>query len=87
VITNLNLNIDIDDISAFGGDYKYIDGIYGHLMLAKQNVAKALSIKIGEGLFGFDEAKRIARMFFYNNPKKIFGLKNINLYLEKVKAK
>jgi len=33
-----------------------------------------MSIKIGEGLFGLDEAKRIVKMLFYDNPKKIFRL-------------
>ncbi len=66
--------VPINKISTFGGDYKFIDGVYGHLKLAQANVAKALSIKIEEGLFDIDEAKNIAMMLFYDNPKNIFKL-------------
>ncbi len=66
--------VPINKISAFGGDYKFVDGVYGHLKLAQANVAKALTIKIEEGLFDIDEAKNIAMMLFYDNPKNIFKL-------------
>ncbi len=68
--------VPLNKISAFGGDYLFIDGVYGHLQLAKKNVAKALSIKVEEGLFDIDKAKEISKMFFYDNPKEIFKLKN-----------
>lgn len=67
--------VPLNKISAFGGDYLFIDGVYGHLTLAKENVAKALSIKVQENLFGADYAKEIARMIFYDNPRRIFRLK------------
>jgi len=66
--------VPLNKISAFGGDYLFVDGVYGHLKLAQQNVSKALSIKIKEGLFDLDKAKEIVRMFFYENPKNIFRL-------------
>jgi hypothetical protein len=65
----------LNKVSAFGGDYVFIDGVYGHLKLAQQNVAKALSIKVDEGLFDIDKAKEVANMLFYDNPKNIFRLK------------
>jgi len=67
--------VPLNKISAFGGDYLFIDGVYGHLKLAQQDVAKALSIKVDEGTFGIDKAKEIAGMLFYDNPKDIFRLK------------
>ncbi len=66
--------VPLNKISAFGGDYRFVDGVYGHLKLAQADVAKALTIKINEGLFDLDEAKNIAKMFFYDNPKNIFKL-------------
>jgi len=66
--------IPLNKISAFGGDYLFVDGVYGHLQIAKENVAKALSVKVNEGLFGIDKAKEIARMLFYDNPCNIFRL-------------
>ncbi len=66
--------IPLNKISAFGGDYVFVDGVYGHLQLAKENVAKALSIKVREDLFDVDRAKEISRWMFYDNPKRIFKL-------------
>ena len=66
--------VPINKISAFGGDYSFIDGVYGHLHLAKENIAKSLSIKVSQGLFEIEEAKSIAKMFFYDNPKRILRL-------------
>jgi predicted TIM-barrel fold metal-dependent hydrolase len=66
--------VPLNKISAFGGDYLFVDAVYGHLKLAQQDVAKALAIKVGEGLFDIEKAKDIARMLFYENPKNIFRL-------------
>jgi predicted TIM-barrel fold metal-dependent hydrolase len=61
-------------ISAFGGDYVSIDLVYGHLKIAKQNVAKSLARKIDDCTMDFDGAKEIGKMVFYDNPKSIFRL-------------
>lgn len=66
--------IPLNKISAFGGDYVFVDGVYGHQYMARQNISKALAIKVQDGLFGVEEAKKIAKMLFYDNPKGIFGL-------------
>jgi predicted TIM-barrel fold metal-dependent hydrolase len=66
--------VPLNKISAFGGDYLFIDGVYGHLKLAKQNVAKALAIKVEAGAFDLEKAKEVAGMLFYDNPKNIFRL-------------
>jgi uncharacterized protein len=67
--------VPLNKISAFGGDYIFIDGVYGHLKLAQQDIAKALSIKVKEKLFDIEKAKKVAVMLFYDNPKNIFRLK------------
>ncbi|TFG61918.1 MAG: amidohydrolase, partial [Spirochaetales bacterium] len=66
--------VPANKISAFGGDYLFVDGVYGHLELARRNTAKALAGKVTEGLFDLDRAREIARMLFYENPKRIFKL-------------
>ena len=38
-------------ISAFGGDYCFVDGVYDHQYLARRNVASALAQKVGDGSF------------------------------------
>jgi predicted TIM-barrel fold metal-dependent hydrolase len=66
--------VPLNKISAFGGDYLFVDGVYGHQVLAREDVATALSVKVEEGLFDVGEACRIARLFLYENPKRIFRL-------------
>lgn len=61
-------------IFAFGGDHCFIDGVIGHQLLAKKNVAKVLTKKIEDGLFDFDYACRLAKRLFYDNPAQLFGL-------------
>jgi predicted TIM-barrel fold metal-dependent hydrolase len=58
-------------ISAFGGDYRIIDAVYGHAEMAKHNVANTLATKVDNGIFGMEEAKVIAKSLFYDNPKRI----------------
>ncbi len=66
--------VPLNKLSAFGGDYLFVDGVYGHQYLARINVAKALSYKVTDGTFEIEKAKEIAKMFFYDNPMKIFRL-------------
>lgn len=61
-------------IFAFGGDLRLVDGVYGHLMMAKDNAAKALALRIEDGTLTVKEAERLGRAFFYENPKRFFGL-------------
>ena len=67
-------SVPVNKISAFGGDYLFIDGVYGHLCLARHNVCTALTRKVEEGVIGVDRAADIAEMLFYSNPMRIFKL-------------
>jgi len=67
-------SVPINKISAFGGDYGFIDAIYGHQLMARQNVSQALAVKVEAGVFDLDRAKQIARMLFIDNPIRIFNL-------------
>lgn len=66
--------VPANKISAFGGDYFFVDGVYGHQFLARQNVARALAQKVTDGSFGLARAKEIASWLFIDNPKRLFGL-------------
>ncbi len=66
--------VPYNKISAFGGDYCMIDTVYGHQLMARQNVSRSLAIKCSEGLFSTDESKVIAKALFYTNPKRILKL-------------
>jgi hypothetical protein len=69
--------VPANKISAFGGDYCFIDGVYGHQALARENVAKALAIKVEQGLFGLERAKELAHWLFIDNPVRLFHLEGI----------
>lgn len=67
-------SVPVNKITAFGGDYMIVDAVYGHQYLARINVSKSLAGKVEEGIFSLDEAGRIAKKFFYENPMRIFKL-------------
>ncbi len=69
--------VPFNKISAFGGDYLFVDAIYGHLHIARQNVSKVLSQKVKEKIFSIEKAIEIAWHLFYHSPVKIFGLEEI----------
>jgi len=68
-------SVPANKISAFGGDYNFIDGVYGHQFMARENVAKALAAKVADGAFDVDRAKEVAHWLFIDNPKRILKLK------------
>jgi len=61
-------------ITAFGGDYLFVDGVPGHLQITRENVARTLAGKVERGVFDEGKAIDIARALFYDNPKRIFRL-------------
>jgi hypothetical protein len=67
-------SVPINKISAFGGDYLFIDGVYGHQYMARENVSRAMAKKVKDGVFDVERAKEISEMIFYKNPLKIFKL-------------
>ena len=73
-ITEFLDTVPYSKISAFGGDYKFVDGVYGHQKIARQNVSKALAIKVEDGVFDVEEAKVIARALLVDNPTRLLGL-------------
>jgi hypothetical protein len=67
-------SVPVNKISAFGGDYIFIDGVYGHQYIARVNVSRSLTKKVTDGVFDIDRAKEVAKMLFYKNPFRIFKL-------------
>ncbi len=67
-------SVPVNKISAFGGDYVFIDGVAGHQHIARENVSKSMARKVEEGAFDVGRAKEISRMIFYENPLRIFKL-------------
>ena len=58
-------------ISGFGGDYAIVEAIYGHLKMARENIARVLEEKISEKTITLSKAMKIAERLLHDNPKEI----------------
>jgi uncharacterized protein len=68
--------IPVNKIIAFGGDYiTPVENIYGHLVMARENIAYVLAKRIKEGIMTEGQAVDIARMWFWDNPKQLYNIK------------
>jgi hypothetical protein len=52
-----------------------VEKVYGHLTLARRNVAAVLASKVREGAFDRKEASRVARLLMRENAERFYGLK------------
>ena len=67
--------VPLNKIIAFGGDYaRPVEKVYGHLVMAREDIAAVLGRRVDDQFMGLDEAKHIAHQWFYENPKSIYGL-------------
>lgn len=62
-------------IMAFGGDFLHVEGVYSHLLMAKQVVSNVLTTKVKGGYLTENEAIKIAQMIFHDNAIRILNLK------------
>ena len=68
--------VPANKIIAFGGDYCFVDGVYGHQQIARDNVTAALTAKVLDDSFDLDRAREIARWLFVDNPARILKLED-----------
>jgi predicted TIM-barrel fold metal-dependent hydrolase len=61
-------------VLGFGGDYHVVEKVYGHLVLARENIAAALADKVGQGAISRDNARAWARALLWDNPRAVYGL-------------
>jgi len=66
--------VPANKIIAFGGDYCFVDGVYGHQRLARDNVAEVLASKVEDGTFDLERAQQLAQWLFVDNPVRILNL-------------
>jgi len=68
--------VPINKIIAFGGDYHAysFEKVVGHLYIAKENVAWVLARLVDDKRMTREEAIEVARMWFLENPLKIYDL-------------
>jgi uncharacterized protein len=67
--------VPLNKIIAFGADYRVsVQKTYGHLVLAREAVASALAGRVEEEEFDTEYALHIAKMWFHDNPERIYKL-------------
>jgi len=61
-------------VLGFGGDYSVVEKVYGHLVLARQNIARALADKVGNGAISEARARKWARALMHDNAIEAYCL-------------
>ena len=61
-------------VLAFGGDYRIVEGAYGHSRIAREVVSRVLAEKVEEGYFGEEEAQALAKRLLHDNAFALFSL-------------
>jgi predicted TIM-barrel fold metal-dependent hydrolase len=66
--------VPTNKILAFGGDYLFVEGVYGHSVLARENVARVLWEKVEEGSMRMKDAKTLANRLLRQNALNLFRI-------------
>lgn len=66
--------VPYNKIVAFGDDLQYVETVYGHVKMARQNAALVLAELIEEGLIGESTAIDVAAALFRDNPARLYGV-------------
>ncbi|MCL4553422.1 MAG: amidohydrolase family protein [Candidatus Marsarchaeota archaeon] len=66
--------LPVNKIVGFGGDYLDVEKIYGHLVLARENIARALAARVEDGRMTPERAQSWIRAMLFDNPKRIYRL-------------
>lgn len=66
--------VPANKILGFGGDYCFVEGVYGHQKIARRNVATVLAEKVCDGHCTLAEAEEMAVRLLQRNPIELFGL-------------
>ena len=66
-------------INGFGGDYSVVEKVYGHLVMAKENIAHTLASFVENGAMTTDEAMQWAKAILHDNPARIYHLDKLGI--------
>ncbi|HUT37507.1 MAG TPA: amidohydrolase family protein [Planctomycetota bacterium] len=68
--------VPMNKLLAFGGDYATpVEKVYGHLVMAREDVARVLAARIEDGQMTESQALALARKWFVENPIALYRLK------------
>jgi len=67
--------VPMNKIIGFGGDYGVpVEKAYGHLVMAREDMARVLARRIERGQMSEDQALALARKWLWDNPKQLYRL-------------
>lgn len=69
-------SVPANKIFGFGGDYRYPELSYAHLVMARRNIARVLAERVHEGACTETEAVEVAQWLLHDNPAKMFLKRN-----------
>ncbi len=77
--TRHTLSVMLDAVPAnkllgFGGDYVFAEGVCGHAVIARREIARVLTEKVEEGRFAEEYAAEVGTMLLRDNAIESFGL-------------
>ena len=64
----------MNKLFAFGGDCMYAEQVYGHLTIAREGIARALSDLVEEKVIREEDARFIAKRILRDNAVEFFRL-------------
>ena len=66
--------IPLSKVSAFGADYQApVEKVVGHLIMAKENLARVFGARIDKGSMGMADADEILHKWLWENPLKLYS--------------
>lgn len=67
--------VPTNKVLAFGGDYAVpVEKVYGHLVMAREDIAEALARRVVEGQMTETQALDLAHRWFWENPVELYRL-------------
>lgn len=66
--------VPMNKVLGFGGDYLVVEKVYGHLQIARQNIARALSERVDNGSMPMEQARRWCRKLMHDSANEFYGL-------------
>ena len=61
-------------IIGFGGDLSMVELVYGHLRIARENIAVVLAEKVSSGVYSRTEVSYLIRALMFDNPNRFYKL-------------
>ncbi|MHB9110385.1 MAG: amidohydrolase family protein [Armatimonadota bacterium] len=66
--------VPMHKIFGFGGDYCVVEKVYGHLVLARRDIARAFAVKMARDGMPLSRAQAWLQAMLFDNPNRVYRL-------------